>query len=424
MILDSLFIFLLILANGFFAASEMAVVSSRQSQLEARAEEGDERAKIALRFRQRPAKFLATVQVGITVVATLASAVGGVEAVQFISPLIARIPFLEPYAGQIALAVVVLMISYFTLLIGELVPKRLAIRKPESLAIAVAKVFDFLARIANLPISFLMISTDLVMGLFKEVSEDDQAISPDEIELLVRRGTAEGAILPIQEKMIARVFDYADRVTRDEMTPRTKIVAFEIDTPAAVALETAKKHGYSRFPVYRDDLDHILGYVHIKDLIWADEETLLGSLIRPVVIIPEGVSLPKAFTALTKAGRQMGIVLDEYGGTEGLITLENLLEVIVGEIEDEHSPLTEVPERHAEGVWEIAGSTAIVEVGELLGVDFEPNGVYNTLAGFIMTQIGAIPQEGDTIIWKDFRFKVEEMERFRILRVCIQRLNT
>jgi CBS domain containing-hemolysin-like protein len=189
-------------------------------------------------------------------------------------------------------------------------------------------------------------------------------------------------------------------------------------------LEIAKKHGYSRFPVYRDDLDHILGYVHIKDLIWADEETPLGSLIRPVVIIPEGVSLPKAFTTLTKAGRQMGIVLDEYGGTEGLITLENLLEVIVGEIEDEHSPLTEVPERHAEGVWEIAGSTSIIEVGELLGVDFEPNGVYNTLAGFIMTQTGAIPQEGDTINWKDFSFKVEEMERFRILRVCIQRLNT
>jgi len=261
------------------------------------------------------------------------------------------------------------------------------------------------------------------MRLFREDSEGEEAISPGEIELLVRRGTAEGVILPVQEKMITRVFDYADRVTRDEMTPRTEIVAFEMDTPVNVALKIAKKHGYSRFPVYRDDLDQILGYVHIKDLIWSDEDTSLGSLIRPVVIIPEGVSLPKAFTALTKAGRQMGIVLDEYGGTEGLITLENLLEVIVGEIEDEHSPLAEVPERHAEGVWEIAGSTAIVEVGELLDVDFEPGGVYNTLAGFIMTKIGAIPEEGDTILWNDFSFRVEEMERFRILRVRIQRLN-
>lgn len=423
MILDSLFIFLLILANGFFAASEIAIISARQSQLQAKAEEGNERAKIALQLRKNPTRFLATVQIGITMVATLASAVGGVEAVQFISPFIARIPLLAPYAGQIALGIVVLMISYVTLLIGELVPKRLAIRNPERLAIGVANFFEFLARIVHLPISFLMISADLIMRLFKDESEGEQEVSPGEIELLVRRGTAEGVILPVQEQMITRVFDYADRATRDEMTPRTEIVAFEMNTAVDAALEIAKKHGYSRFPVYRDNLDHILGYVHIKDLIWSDEDTTLDSVIRPVVIIPEGVSLPKAFTALTKAGRQMGIVLDEYGGTEGLITLENLLEVIVGEIEDEHSPLADVPERHEEGVWEISGSTAIVEVGELLGVDFEADGVYNTLAGFIMTQVGAIPQEGETIIWNDFCFRVEEMERFRILRVRIQRLN-
>jgi CBS domain containing-hemolysin-like protein len=132
--------------------------------------------------------------------------------------------------------------------------------------------------------------------------------------------------------------------------------------------------------------------------------------------------LPQAFSALTRAGRQMGIVLDEYGGTEGLITLENLLEVIVGEIEDEHSPLAELPEQHDEGVWEIAGTTSIVEVGELLNVDFEPNGIYNTLAGFIMAQLGSIPKVGDTVVWSGFTFTVEEMERFKILQVCVRRI--
>jgi len=420
---DILFIFLLILANGFFAASEMAVVSSRQARLQARAEEGNESAKIALQLRLKPNKFLATVQIGITLVGTLASAVGGVEAVNFLSPLIARVSFLEPYAGQIALVSVVVTISYITLLFGELVPKRLAIRNPERLAVGVAKIFDFLDRVARLPIWVLMVSADLVMRLFKDVSAEDQAISPDEIEVLVRRGTAEGIFLPVQEKMIARIFDYADRVTRDEMTPRTEIIAFEANTPVDSALQVAKEFGYSRFPVYREDLDHILGYVHIKDLIWAMQGTSLEALTRPVVFIPEGVSLPQAFTALTRLGRQMGIVLDEYGGTEGLITLENLLEVIVGEIEDEHSPLADTPEKHADGVWEFAGSTAIVQVGEILGVDFDSGGVYNTLAGFIMSELGAIPKEGDTIKWERYKFTVEEMERFRILRVCVRHEN-
>jgi putative hemolysin len=422
--LDFLFIFVLILANGFFAASELAVVSSRQGRLQAKAEAGSESARAALQLRQKPNKFLATVQVGITLVGTLASAVGGVEAVNWLSPLIARIPLLQPYASQIALTSVVLMISYITLLFGELVPKRLAIRNPEGLAMAVAQFFEVLARIVRLPIWVLMASADLVMRLFRDVSAEDQAISPDEIEVLVRRGTAEGVILPVQEKMIARIFDYADRATRDEMTPRTEIVAFEANTSLSAALQMAKDVGYSRFPVYRHNLDHIFGYVHIKDLIWAQEGTSLESLTRPVVFIPEGVSLPQAFKKLTRSGQHLAIVLDEYGGTEGLITLENLLEVIVGEIEDEHSPLAEMPEKHAEDHWEFAGSSAIVEVGELLEVDFEANGVYNTLAGFIMSELGAIPKEGDMVFWNNFNFIVEEMDRFRILRVSVHRVRS
>lgn len=417
--LDLFFIILLVLANGFFAASEMAIVSSRQARLQAMAEEGSESAKTALQLRQTPNKFLATVQIGITLVGTLASAVGGVEAVNWLSPLIARIRFLEPYAGQVALASVVLAISYITLLFGELVPKRLAIRNPERLAAAVAQVFVFLARIARLPIWILMVSADLVMRLFKDVSAEDLAVSPDEIEVLVRRGTAEGVFLPVQEKMIGRIFDYADRAVRDEMTPRPEIIAFEVKIPLATALQVAKKYGYSRYPVYRDHLDHVLGYIHIKDLIWTQEGTSLELLTRPVVFIPEGVSLPQAFTMLTRSGRQMGIVLDEYGGTDGLITLENLLEVIVGEIEDEHSPVAAIPEKREEGVWEFAGSTAIVEVGDLLGADFHPGGIYTTLAGFILFELGAIPKEGDVVAWKEFKFTVEEMEHLRIAQVSV-----
>ena len=423
MIMDFIFIFFLILANGFFAAAEIAVVSSRQARLQARAEEGDTRAWRALNLRENPAEFLATVQVGITMVATLASAVGGLEAARWLGPQIARIPLLAAYADQIALGLVVLTISYVSLLFGELVPKRLAIRNPERFATRIAGFFENLTRLVKLPIRFLLGSADFILRLLGITETEDEIVSPEEIEILVRRGAAEGVILPIQERMIGRVFDYADRTTRDEMTPRTEIVSIDAEDSINSALTRAKKHGFSRYPVVQDDIDHILGYVHIKDLFWSDKEKRITELLRPVVYIPEGATLPKAFTTLTRAGRQVGIVLDEYGGTEGLITLENILEVIVGEIEDEHSPVADVTEQSDDCEWRIAGSEAIMEVGELLGIDFKPNGVYRTMGGFIISELGTFPKKSDYVTHAGYCFVVEEMDRFRVVSVrvhCIQ----
>ena len=180
--------------------------------------------------------------------------------------------------------------------------------------------------------------------------------------------------------------------------------------------------GFSRFPIYRANIDNILGYVHIKDLIWADPKVGLEEITRQMVFIPEGASLPRAFQLLTKAGKHMGIVLDEYSGTDGVITLENVLEVIVGEIEDEHSPVADVPKRGKQGEWCISGGTSILEVGELLEINFDPGGVYNTLAGFMMSELGKIPDEGDSVIYQNYKFVVEAMERFRIQMVRIQRV--
>ncbi len=235
MLFDFIFIVVLIFANGFFAAAEMAVVSARQVRLQARAEEGDSRAQRALRLRENPAEFLAAVQIGITLVATLASAVGGVEAARWLGPQIARVPELTPYADQIALGIVVLMITYASLLFGELVPKRLAIRNPEQFATQIAGFFDVLTRIVKWPIRVLLVSADVVLGLFGAPDPETEVTSPEEIEVLVRRGAAEGVILPVQERMIERVFDYADRSTRDEMTPRTEIVSFD----AATSIQSA-----------------------------------------------------------------------------------------------------------------------------------------------------------------------------------------
>ncbi len=422
MIVDVLLITVLILANGFFAAAEMAVVSARQMRLQAQADEGNSRALKALQLRENPAEFLATVQVGITLVATLASAVGGLEAARWLGPQIARIPTLALYADQIALGLVVLTISYASLLFGELVPKRLAIRNPERLAASIAGFFEFLTQLVKWPIRVLLISADLVLRLFGAADHEEEVTSPEEIEVLVRRGTAEGVILPIQERMIERIFDYADRSTRDEMTPRVEIIAIDEKTTITSALKIAKTHGFSRYPVIQGDLDHILGYVHIKDLIWADGDDHLTEHLRPVVFIPEGVPLPKAFTTLTRAGRQLGIVLDEYGGTEGLVTLENILEVIVGEIEDEHSPAAGVPVQNEHGEWCIAGSEPILSVADLLGIGFEAKGIYNTLAGFIISELGNFPKVGDDVSYEGHCFTVEEMDRFRVVSVRVHRI--
>jgi len=422
MLIDFLFIAILILANGFFAASEMAVVSARPVRLQSLAEGGDNLARKALRMREHPAEFLASVQVGITLVATLASAVGGVEAARWFAPRIALIPWLTPYADQIAIGMVVIVISYASLVFGELVPKRLAIRNPERLSIAVVRIFDVISRIVRLPIRILLASADVVLRLFGPAVDEDLTTNPEEIELMVRRGAAEGVILPVQERMIERVFDYADRSTRDEMTPRADIISIDADTSIEEALASAKEHGFSRYPVIKGDVDHILGYIHIKDLMWADDDDRLSQHLRPVVFIPESTSLPKAFSTLTRAGRQLGIVLDEYGGTKGLITLENILEVIVGEIEDEHSPVEEIPTQNETGEWEIAGSTAIADVADLLGIEFDSNGVYNTLAGFIFAELQAIPTEGDAVPYGGYCFEIAEMDRFRVVVVRVRRI--
>jgi len=422
MITDFGLILILILLNGFFAAAEIAVVSSREARLQARAEGGDQRANKALNLQRKPGEFLATVQIGITLVATLASAVGGVEAARVLAPLLAEIPLLEPYASQIALALVVLAISYATLLLGELVPKRLAIRQPERWAMSIAGFFEFLSRVAAWPIRFLLFSADLVMRLWDSDSGDDDSISPEEIEFMVRRGTAQGIFLPVQERMITRVFDYARLTIRDVMTPHTRVVALEADTPITEALQAARQSGYSRLPVFRDTLDKILGYVHVKDLFWAEPGTRLDQILREMVFIPEGAGLPQASSLLTRARRYMGIVLDEYGGTDGLVTLEDIMEVVVGEIEDEYGPVAAVPERGRQGEWCLSGGLAISEAGDLLDIRFEPGGVYATLAGFIMAELGEIPKVGDRVSYQGYSFMVDSMEGFRITSLRVQRL--
>ncbi|MBE9524493.1 MAG: HlyC/CorC family transporter [Chloroflexi bacterium] len=421
MLSDIVLIFLLILANGFFAAAEMALLTVRKTRLKTLAESGDRRASSALHIQNNPGDFLSTVQIGITLVGTAASAIGGVGIVRLLTPLIARFSVLAPYAEGIALTGVIMLIAYFTLVIGELVPKRLAIRHAETLALALSGPIGTLARLTYLPMKILSFSTETVIKLIGGGQPDHPSTSPEEIELIAKQGVAEGVIQSVEEELISGVFDYTTRRLHDVMTPRTAIVAIETNTLASEALGIAKRVGYSRFPVYRDNIDHVLGYVHVKHLIWASESANLDQHYRTIHFIPGNTSLPEAFDILAKASSNMAIVIDEFGGTHGLLTLEDLLEEIVGEIEDEHSPVSHSFKQQSEGEWIVPGQTSIFEVGDFLNMKFHPDGKYKTIAGFMMTELGRVPVEGDQLKRFGYSFIVLKRENLRIVEVSVKR---
>ena len=419
MLIVLILIGLLILVNGFFASAEMALVTARRTRLKILADKGDQPATKVLAAQDNPSDFLATVQIGITLVATAASAVGGAQIVSALSPYIAQIEGLAPYADEIALTMVILAITYFTLVFGELVPKRLAIENAENLARTFIGPIGLLSRLTYLPMRALAFSADNVLKIISRDSTIHPSTSQEEIVLLVKQGTAEGVIQPVEEKLISGVFDYTDRSVRDVMTPRTSIIALNVETSPTEALKIAKQSGYSRFPVFLSDLDNVVGYVHFKDIIWAMGDTNLRPYTREIDFIPGGATLPKAFDVLTKTGTHMAIALDEYGGTYGLLTLEDLLEEIVGEIEDEHSPITEQLEHPKNGDWIFAGTTPISEVEELLGIDFHPRGEYTTLAGFLLSGLGKIPEAGEQFSKHGYIFTVMEMDRLRIANIHV-----
>jgi putative hemolysin len=421
MFIDAVLIGILILVNGFFAAAEMALVTTRRTRLKVIEKDGDLRAAKVLAVQDNPGNFLAMVQIGITLVGTTAAAVGGAEAVRILSPFIASIPRLAPYAQEIALVIVVIVITYFTLVFGELVPKRLAMRYAENMALSFIGPLSLLSRLAHLPIHVLSFSADAVLKLTGSAGAHFPSTSSEEIELLVKQGMAEGVIQPVEERLISNIFDYTDCRVQDVMTPRTSMVALNIETLPSEALSIAKRSGYSRYPVFRSDLDRVVGYVHIKDIIWAIEDTNLSPYSREICFIPSGASLPDAFDNLIKTGTHMAIVLDEFGGTHGLLTLEDMLEEIVGEIEDEHSPITEQLDHPTNGDWVFAGTTPISEVAELLGVDFQPQGLYTTLAGYILASLGKIPETGEQIGEHGYIFTVNEMDRLRIVSIHVRR---
>jgi putative hemolysin len=419
--LEFLLIFALILVNGFFAATEMALVTSRRHRLRSMQSQGKRAAQDVLQVKEKPGTYLATVQIGISLVGSLASAFGGLTAQPTIAAWLANVPVLVPYADELALLLIVLFITYLSLVFGELVPKQLALRNPEGLSVTFVRPVKILSRVAALPIRFLSFSADLVLGLLGPAPKTGPSTSSEEIKQMVQQGTAEGIFQISEGAFVSGVFEYADRKAAEVMTTRTEIVALDETLSPRDALDFAARSNHSRFPVYTQDLDHIRGYLHIKDLILAEPDTNLRDITRQVMYIPESAVLPNIYKVLIQERVHMAIVLDEFGGTAGLLTIEDLLEVIVGEIDDEYEIGNLETQKLGEDSWLLAGSIQLEDLGKLIGARFEANDAYTTVAGLLMAELGHVPTVGESLKYAGLRFTVRSMDNLRIERVLVQK---
>jgi len=428
MLWQILLILLLILANGLFAAAEIAIIAARRGRLEQRAAEGSRNAKWALELSRDPNRFLPTVQVAITLIGALGAAYGGQQIVDEISTWIRKLPWplVQERADGIGLAVFVACFTYVSLILGELVPKRISLHRAEGLAIFVAPIMQLVAAVARPLVWFLGMSTDAVLLMLHVGIRSEPTVSLDDIEHMINTGTAEGVVEPLEKKLALGALRLGERTVRDIMRPRIDLDAMDVDTPAEEVIGTAAMAGFSRLPVYEGDLDHVIGFVHIKDLFrqqylgWPIE---LRKLLHPALFVPETMPLDRLLETFQEKHNQLAIVLNEYGGTEGMVTLEDVVEEIVGEMRDEHRRYEEqkIVQRD-EHTWLIDGAVSIPDLIERL--DLEADGSwegrgFSTISGLIMDRLGRIPSIGDTAEWDGLHMEVVDMDGKRIDRVLV-----
>ncbi len=417
----------MILANGVFAGTEIAMISARRSRLEALAEEGDPKAKAALALIETPDVFLSTVQIGITLIGTLAGAFGGATIVEYLAPLIARIPLpgMSRYAGSIALVVVVLGIAYLSLILGELAPKRIAMAHADSIARRMAPIMAGLAAMARPAVWLLSHSTELVLRLTGQRMQEPPPATEEEIKYLMAEGKRVGVFEGTEEELVDRVFRFADLRVGEVMRPRSEIVAIDMALSPAEVRQLALEATYSRFPVYQEDLDYVLGIAHAKDILAQGEDIDLHKILREPLFVPESQLISNTLRVFQAAHSQIAIVVDEYGGTEGVITLEDVLEQLVGEIVDEYDVEEQEIVRREDGSFLIDGMLPADELRDVLGVDELPGEdgyQFNTLAGFVISQLGRLPRTADRVVAGGYCFEIVDMDGRRVDRVLISRL--
>jgi putative hemolysin len=427
--LEALLILALILANGFFAASEIAMIAMRRSRIDALLEKGVKSAAAVAQLKNDPDRFLATVQVGVTIVSSLASAIGGAAAINYLKPSIAALPFplAARWAEAIALVVVVLPISYLSLVLGELVPKSLALRYSEQIACFVARPIEFLARGSALFVKVLTASSNFVLKIFGGADHESASfISVDEVKSLIREGAAKGIFNETERELIHSVFEFTDTPVKAVMIPRTEIHAIEVHASLAEVAKSFVESGFSRIPVFEDNLDKVIGILYNKDVFKALEEKSdfrIRDHLHPAFFVPSTLPISELLKQLQRRRLAMALVVNEFGEVEGLATLEDLVEEIVGEIRDEYDREEHGPvERLPDGSMVVQGSALLKDLKADFALPFEDSADYHTLAGFLLARLKRIPRGGEWIEENGYKMTIVDMEGRRIVKIKLERL--
>ena len=415
-----LFVVLLVAGNALFVAAEYALVTARRARLEERSRSGSRRARVALDLMDQPVRFISTVQVGITVFSILLGAIG--------EPLVSDL-FGGSVPRWVSFMVAFFVLTYVSVVLGELVPKAVALERAERLAIFLAIPLQWLGRILHPLVWVLDKSASAVARLLRvpPARAGFSAHTEEDIRHLVAEAEDVGAIETAEEEMVYKVFDFADKEAHEVMVSRPQVVALSVDLPTPEALAAVIDSPYTRYPVFRGSIDDVLGILHVRDLFKALydrglENVVLEELVRPAYVVPETKDLAALLAEFRKTNQHMAIVVDEYGGVAGIVTLEDLLEEIVGEIEDEYDLPDESVERLDENRIRIDGTFPIDDFNE----EFEqvlPQEDFHTVAGFVFGQLGRAPEEGDEIVWNGLRFNVVDVDGQRIGRLQVDFLN-
>ena len=413
---------ILLLLNGVLAMAETALLSVRKARLQTESNKGDKRASAVLKLTENPNQFLSVIQIGITSIDLLIGALTGATLGVWINLQLDKFPAMEPYSGVIGLLIGVLPITYLSLVLGELVPKRLALRDPEGVSSVVAGPMIFFSKIFSPIVRLLSFSTEAILKLMGVKVSDEPPVTEEEIHLLMDQGTQAGVFEESEQDMVEGIFSLGDRRVYSLMTPRTDIVWLDIDDSLDEIRTKIAGSEYSRFPVRQDTLDVILGIVKTRDLLvpsLGGEQIRLKDLLRPAFFIPETMFASRALEIFKEKGTEILLVIDEFGGLQGLLTINDIIEEIVGEIEFEEPQATQ----RQDGSWLLDGMLEVDEFKELFKVKPLPHeDEYETLSGFVMVSLGRVPQTADQFEWNGLRFEVIDMDGRRVDKVLVTTL--
>ncbi len=426
MLPDILLISVFIIINGFFAAAEIAVVTLRRSRIRQLLEEDVPNAKTLNALRENPDRFLAAIQIGVTMSGAIASAIGGAAAIQVIKPAIQSIPIhlISISSEAISLGIVVLVITYFSLVFGELIPKSIALSNPEGIGLFTAPLIKKFSLLASMFVKILTVSTNIILRPFGKKSFTERAyISEEEVKLLIEEGGEQGVFEPEEKKLIHSVFEFTDTSVKEVMVPAPQMLTIGIHMKSDEVKSIIAEEKFSRYPVIGKDINDVRGILYAKDfynILHKSEPTSIHKIVKPPFFIPETMKISILLKEMQKKRIHMAVVIDEYGGVSGLVTLEDLIEEIVCEIRDEYdteSPVIQL----TDGTMIIDASISISDLKDDYNIELPESPEYETLGGYIMDALQRIPQNGDIVDFEDKKLRIIEMVGQRIAKVKLEK---